>query len=200
MVDINDKKGELLFDETRTLGYYEDDGDYYGYFSDSTVDIPVLEQGTVIHCYIYYDNALMKEGDVILGTKSDSIFYEYKNVSFGLSFTEYNDRVVGIYPNDNRFFSSLESMPLKEWRFVAEFLEDSDSTESNPVITYLMTSPSNTNWNVLSSMLGDGDWSELKAYVETTPHNMNRMVLESLLSGGNSNVVGSAVVGTAVAG
>ena len=65
-----------------------------------------------------------------------------------------------------------------------------------------MTSPSNTNWNVLSSMLGDGDWSKLKAYVETTPHNMNRMVLESLLSGGsgNSNVVGSAVVGTAVAG
>lgn len=69
------------------------------------------------------------------------------------------------------------------------------------IITYLMTSPSNTNWNVLSSMLGDGDWSQLKAYVETTPHNMNRMVLESLLSGsGNSNVVGSAVVGTAVAG
>ena len=50
------------------------------------------------------------------------------------------------------------------------------------IITYLMTSLSNTNWNVLSSMLGDGDWSELKAYVETTPHNMNRMVLESLLS------------------
>ena len=70
------------------------------------------------------------------------------------------------------------------------------------IITYLMTSPSNTNWNVLSSMLGDGDWSKLKAYVETTPHNMNRMVLESLLGGGsgNSNVVGSAVVGTAVAG
>ena len=70
------------------------------------------------------------------------------------------------------------------------------------IITYLMTSPSNTNWNVLSSMLGDGDWSKLKAYVEMTPHNMNRMVLESLLSGGsgNSNVVGSAVVGTAVAG
>lgn len=69
------------------------------------------------------------------------------------------------------------------------------------IITYLMTSPSNTNWNVLSSMLGDGDWSKLKAYVETTSHNMNRMVLESLLSGsGNSNVVGSAVVGTAVAG
>lgn len=56
------------------------------------------------------------------------------------------------------------------------------------IITYLMTSPSNTNWNVLSSMLGDGDWSKLKAYVETTPHNMNRMVLESLLSGGSGNI------------
>ena len=70
----------------------------------------------------------------------------------------------------------------------------------NQIINYIMSTPTNSNWNVLSSMLGDGDWSELKAYVETTPHNMNRMVLESLLSGGNSNVVGSAVVGTAVAG
>ena len=71
----------------------------------------------------------------------------------------------------------------------------------NQIINYIMSTPTNSNWNVLSSMLGDGDWSELKAYVETTPHNMNRMVLESLLSeSGNSNVVGSAVVGTAVAG
>jgi len=72
----------------------------------------------------------------------------------------------------------------------------------NQIINYIMSTPTNSNWNVLSSMLGDGDWSKLKAYVEMTPHNMNRMVLESLLSGGsgNSNVVGSAVVGTAVAG
>ncbi len=75
------------------------------------------------------------------------------------------------------------------------------NTISNPVITYLMTSPSNTNWNVLSSMLGDGDWAELKKYVETTPHNMNRMVLEVLLSSGNKEaVVGTAIVGTSIVG
>ena len=70
------------------------------------------------------------------------------------------------------------------------------------IITYLMSSPSNTNWNVLSSMLGDGDWSELKAYVETTPHNMNRKVLESFFgeSSGDAAVVGTAVVGQDVAG
>lgn len=70
----------------------------------------------------------------------------------------------------------------------------------NDILDYVMNTPRNTNWNVLSSMLGDGDWSELKAYVETTPYNMNRMVLKALLNGGNSNVVGSAVVGTAVVG
>lgn len=74
--------------------------------------------------------------------------------------------------------------------------------EKQQIINHIMSSPSNTNWNVLSSMLGDGDWSKLKKYVEITPHNMNRMVLESLLSSesGNSNVVGNAVVGTAVVG
>lgn len=71
------------------------------------------------------------------------------------------------------------------------------------IITYLMTSPSNTNWSVLSSMLSDGDWSELKAYVETTPHNMNRQVLKALLGNGSSGsaaVVGTAVVGTDTVG
>ena len=74
--------------------------------------------------------------------------------------------------------------------------------DTNQIIDYIMFSPSNTNWNVLSSMLGDGDWSKLKKYVETSSYNMNRMVLKSLLGGGsgNSNVVGNAVVGTAVAG
>ena len=67
------------------------------------------------------------------------------------------------------------------------------------IIDHIMSSPSNTNWNVLSSMLGDGDWAELKKYVETTPHNMNRMVLEVLLSNGNKEaVVGTAIVGTSI--
>lgn len=69
------------------------------------------------------------------------------------------------------------------------------------IIDHIMSSPSNTNWSVLSSMLGDGDWAELKKYVETTPYNMNRMVLEVLLSNGNKEaVVGTAVVGTSIVG
>lgn len=55
--------------------------------------------------------------------------------------------------------------------------------EKQQIIDYIMSTPTNTNWSVLSSMLGDGDWTRLKAYVETTPHNMNRMVLESFFSG-----------------
>lgn len=71
-------------------------------------------------------------------------------------------------------------------------------TTKEKIIDYIMSTPTNTNWNVLSSMLGDEDWSKLKAYVETTPWNMNRMVLESFFSDGSSG--GQAVVGTAVVG
>ncbi len=49
------------------------------------------------------------------------------------------------------------------------------------IIDYIMSTPHNVNWNVLSTMLDEGDWSGLKAYVEQTPHNMNRKVLEALL-------------------
>lgn len=68
----------------------------------------------------------------------------------------------------------------------------------NQIINYIMNTPTNSNWNVLSSLLGDGDWSRLKAYVETTPKNMNRQVLKVLLGSGSSG--SSAVVGTAVVG
>ena len=76
-------------------------------------------------------------------------------------------------PNEGNYSLKIES-----------YEESSDSTtSSNLIINYLMASPSNTNWNVLSSMLGDGDWSKLKAYVETTSHNMNQMVLKSFFGG-----------------
>lgn len=68
----------------------------------------------------------------------------------------------------------------------------------NQIINYIMETPTNSNWNVLSTLLGDGDWSKLKAYVETTPKNMNRQVLKALLGNGSSG--SSAVVGTAVVG
>lgn len=75
--------------------------------------------------------------------------------------------------------------------------------DTNQIIDYIMKTPTNSNWNVLSSLLGNGDWSQLKAYVETTPKNMNRQVLKVLLGGESSSsdaVVGTAVVGTAVVG
>lgn len=69
------------------------------------------------------------------------------------------------------------------------------------IIDYIMSTPHNTNWTVLSSMLGEGNWDKLKKYVETTPYNMNKKILEALLGGkqkDNSAVVGTAIVGTAI--
>ena len=68
---------------------------------------------------------------------------------------------------------------------------------TNQIIDHIMSTSANTNWNVLSTLLGAGDWSKLKTYVEKTPHNMNRKVLEALLgsSSGSGAVVGTAVVG-----
>lgn len=73
--------------------------------------------------------------------------------------------------------------------------------DTNKIISYIMTTPYNTNWLVLSTMLGEGDWSELKEYIKKTPKNMNKKILEALLGGkqkDNSAVVGTAIVGTAV--
>lgn len=55
-------------------------------------------------------------------------------------------------------------------------------TDKEKIINYIMNTPYNTNWAVLSSMLGEGDWSKLKQYIEITPKNMNKKVLESLLT------------------
>ena len=63
--------------------------------------------------------------------------------------------------------------------------------DKNKIINYIMTTPRNVNWNVLSTMLGEGNWNKLKSYVETTPYNMNRMVLETFLV---SSDAGAAIV------
>ena len=56
------------------------------------------------------------------------------------------------------------------------------------IITYIITTPHNTNWNILFEMLGEGNWDVLYEYVNTTPSNMNRVILEQLLeSGGESD-------------
>ena len=70
------------------------------------------------------------------------------------------------------------------------------------IITYIMTTPHNTNWNILFEMLGEGNWDSLYEYVNTTPNNMNRVILEQLLDSGSgeSDASGVARVGEARVG
>ena len=69
------------------------------------------------------------------------------------------------------------------------------------IINYLMTTPHNTNKNMLNSILaGLDNKNEIIAYALNTPHNMNRKVLESLISADGGGAGDSAVVGTAVVG
>lgn len=75
----------------------------------------------------------------------------------------------------------------------------------NEIIEYLMTTPKNTNKNVLNSILaGVSNKDAIIEYALTSPYNMNINVLKSLIGedegGGTAAVVGNAVVGTAVAG
>ena len=197
MAETTYKKGELLLDETVVTQ------SAYGYNMGMcqtqmrlNQDVLIIEfNETEYECKVITDGSMGYAYGGIKPTGPDFSVYPFMlgNMVSGPSPEEaVITDTISLYTENPGTYS------LKIYTAIS----DSDSTESNPIITYLMTSPSNTNWNVLSSMLGDGDWSKLKAYVETTPHNMNRMVLESLLSGGsgNSNVVGSAVVGTAVAG
>lgn len=71
--------------------------------------------------------------------------------------------------------------------------------DKNQIINHIMKTPHNTNWNVLSTMLGEGNWNKLKLYIETTPYNMNRKVLEAFFGGGAA-IVCEAKVCEAVVG
>ena len=70
------------------------------------------------------------------------------------------------------------------------------------IIDYLMTTPHNTNKNVLETVLaGIQNKDEVIKYALYTPRNMNRMVLESLIidvDSGSIPTVGTAVVGRAI--
>lgn len=61
--------------------------------------------------------------------------------------------------------------------------------DTNKIIEYIMTTPHNTNWAVLSSMLDDGDWEEFRKYVMNTSGNMNRRVLESFVGKAVSSLI-----------
>lgn len=70
------------------------------------------------------------------------------------------------------------------------------------IIEYIMTTPSNVNWNVLKFLLDETvDKKGLKKYVQLTPNNMNRQVVHSFFgSSGGSSVVGTAIVGISLVG
>ena len=57
--------------------------------------------------------------------------------------------------------------------------------EIEKIITYIMTTPHNTNWNILFEMLGEGNWDSLYEYINTTPSNTNRVILKQLLESGS---------------
>lgn len=188
MADTQYKKGELLLDETITI---EAGGSYnFGILQTQRV----LTEETVI--VIFNDVEYICEATHM---GEDSIVYgEFNNGA--PSFTNYPFNIGNNEVSPTQIVVFTEN-PGTHTIKIYTAVEDTDSTplsSTDFIIAYLMKSPQNSNWNVLSTLLGDGDWSKLKAYVETTPKNMNRQILRVLLGGGSSG--SSAVVGTAVVG
>ena len=195
MADIQYKKGELLLNETfETVKEDEQSPFSEGQKSVSslcTEDIVIIDFNEIEYTCL-----------AIVHPSGDGIIYGGFDANNHMpDFTDYpfafmTGEIEGEYGAD-----LVTENPGTYTVKVYTAIPDTDSTPLSPIdfiIAYLMKSPQNSNWNVLSSLLGDGDWSKLKAYVETTPKNMNRQVLKVLLGGGNSG--SGAVVGTAVVG
>lgn len=73
------------------------------------------------------------------------------------------------------------------------------------IINYLITTPHNTNKNILNSILaGLDNKNEIIAYALHTPHNMNKKVLERLINindeDSETNIETNAIVDTAIVG
>lgn len=132
---------------------------------------------------------LVQKGDMCnYGELNNNGYPNFTNYPFFIYYQAYEHQLCCEFPHTGTYVVEITS--------VNQLIPD--SIDETQIIAYLMKSPQNSNWNVLSSLLGDGDWSKLKAYVETTPHNMNRQVLRALLrseSGGSAAIVGTAVVG-----
>lgn len=196
MADIQYKKGELLFEGDITT--INPNNDTCAHINASIVldselnqDILVAEiNGVEYVCEVVILNSEKMYGGI---------------TQTGLDFTKC-PLFFNSYITDAIKLGAYSENPGTYNLKIYTAIEDTDSAPLFPtdfIIAYLMKSTQNSNWNVLSSLLGDGDWSRLKAYVETTPKNMNRQVLKVLLGGessGNDAVVGTAVVGTAVVG
>lgn len=192
MADIKYKKGELLFEGNITTT------DLDLSYCSGLIEVVSLE--------LNQDVLLVEFNEVqyICEVHKESFANVYGGVtSTGPVFTEYPFA----FHRNGEYLQLFTESPGTYSLKIYTAIEDTDSsTPLSPtdfIIAYLMKSPQNSNWNVLSSLLGDGDWSKLKAYVETTPKNMNRQVLRALLgseSSGSSAVVGTAVVGTDTVG
>ena len=192
MADIQYKKGELLFEgdiTTTDVG----NGSYVGFIQIQTLisieEIMIISlNGTEYTCEriaVPNDNGAWVYGGF---TPQGPVFTDYPFAFLIYESGQYTPAL---------FTENPDTYTVK----IYTAIEDTDSTSLFPtdfIIDYLMKSLQNSNWNVLSSLLGDGDWSRLKAYVETTPKNMNRQVLKALLRNGSSS--SDAVVGTAVVG
>ena len=193
MAETTYKKGELLFSSVITTVAMSNDS-----YANRTEQISLeLNQDiliTVIDDIEYVCEANRTEFGYVYGglgpNGPDFSVYPFTYYTFYQSDRESN--LLSFYTENPETYS------VKIYTAV----EDTDSSTplfpTDFIIDYLMKSPQNSNWNVLSTLLGDGDWSKLKAYVETTPKNMNRQVLKVLLGSGSSG--SSAVVGTAVVG
>lgn len=192
MADTKYKKGELLFGKVITTYATPNDSG-----ANSTKQISLeLNQDVLI--------AIINDIEYVCEANKT----EFGNVYGGFSpsgpdFSIYPFAYYTFYnsSSESNLLSFYTENPGTYSLHIYAAIEDTDSTPLFPtdfIIDYLMKSPQNSNWNVLSSLLGDGDWSRLKAYVETTPKNMNRQVLKALLGNGSSS--SGAVVGTAVVG
>ena len=198
MADIKYKKGELLFNETFETVKPDEQSSIS--VADKSISTNITENIVIIDFngieYTCINLVPSTDQGVVYGgyTEQGADFTEYPFI-FSLIEAE-GQKIADLVTPDSGTYT------LKVYTAV----EDTDSSTPIPtdfIIDYLMKSPQNSNWNVLSSLLGDGDWSRLKAYVETTPKNMNRQVLKALLgngSSGSSAVVGTAVVGTDTVG
>ena len=172
------------------ISEYDDDSGYgYDYYYASSSAIAYKPEVTNL--------LLKKDGNIIFdgddnGQLQDDLFL-FPETPFEITIlrnpetSEYHFYITSEY--DTESYPSFQGN--HEYILIIEYEEpntDSDSLTADEIINYLMTTPYNTNKNVLKSMIADlENKDEIIAYTLNTPHNMNRKVLESLIGEGDEN-------------
>ena len=177
MADITYKKGELLLNETFETVKPDEQSSISA--ADKSISTNITENIVIIDFngieYTCINLVPSTDQGVVYGGLTEQFSSDFTEYPFVLAFVEQEGQCMAMLTTENPGTYTVK---------IYAAVEDTDSTPLSPtdfIIAYLMKSPQNSNWNVLSSLLGDGDWSKLKAYVETTPKNMNRQVLKALL-------------------